>query len=86
MKRTSLLDCTLRDGDFLNDWNFGYIITNSIFRRLATYKRKDYAINLMKYFEFDKYFDSICGADNKNKFYWCYICFWVYNKRRCFKI
>ena len=34
---------------------------------VATYKREDYAISLMKYFGFDKYFDSICGADNENK-------------------
>ena len=34
---------------------------------VATYKREDYAINLMKYFNFDKYFISICGADNENK-------------------
>lgn len=34
---------------------------------VATYKREDYAVNLMKHFKFDKYFDSICGADNNNK-------------------
>lgn len=34
---------------------------------VATYKREDYAIGLMKHFGFDKYFDSICGADNENK-------------------
>ena len=34
---------------------------------VATYKREDYAIELMKYFGLDKYFDVICGADNDNK-------------------
>ena len=34
---------------------------------VATYKRQDYAIALMKHFGFDKYFTSICGADNENK-------------------
>lgn len=34
---------------------------------VATYKRQDYAIELMKHFSFDKFFDSICGADNENK-------------------
>ena len=34
---------------------------------VATYKRQDYAIDLMRHFGFDKYFDSICGADNENK-------------------
>ena len=35
MRQISLLDCTLRDGGFLNDWNFGYQTINSIFRRLV---------------------------------------------------
>ena len=34
---------------------------------VATYKRQDYASDLMKHFGFDKYFTSICGADNENK-------------------
>lgn len=34
---------------------------------VATYKRQDYAVELMKHFGFDKYFDSMCGADNENK-------------------
>lgn len=34
---------------------------------VATYKRQDYAKELMKHFKFDRYFDSICGADNENK-------------------
>lgn len=34
---------------------------------VATYKRQDYAVDLMKHFGFDKYFTSICGADNENK-------------------
>ncbi len=34
---------------------------------VATYKREDNARDLMKHLEFDKYFDSICGADNENK-------------------
>lgn len=35
MKEVKLLDCTLRDGGFLNDWNFTYPAINSIFRRLV---------------------------------------------------
>ncbi len=34
---------------------------------IATYKRQDYATKLSKFFKFDKYFDFVCGADNKNK-------------------
>ena len=35
MRNIRLLDCTLRDGGFLNDWKFGYLTANSIFRRLV---------------------------------------------------
>ncbi|MCM1339132.1 MAG: aldolase catalytic domain-containing protein [Muribaculaceae bacterium] len=35
MKKVTLLDCTLRDGGFLNDWNFGHNSILSIYRRLA---------------------------------------------------
>ena len=45
--------------DFLKEKNFKLGV--------ATYKREDYAIKLVKYFNFDKYFDSVCGADNENK-------------------
>ena len=34
---------------------------------VATYKREDYAIDIIKHFNLYKYFDSICGADNENK-------------------
>lgn len=33
--RVKLLDCTLRDGGYVNDWNFGYDNLISIFERLA---------------------------------------------------
>ena len=35
MRQIRLLDCTLRDGGFLNDWDFSYQTANSIFRRLV---------------------------------------------------
>ena len=35
---------------------------------VATYKREDYAINLLKYFGITEYCDSMHGADNFNKF------------------
>jgi phosphoglycolate phosphatase len=34
---------------------------------IATYKRQDYAIKLLEHFKFDKYCESIRGADNYNK-------------------
>lgn len=35
MKRIRLLDCTLRDGGYVNDWRFGYSNIVSIFERLV---------------------------------------------------
>lgn len=34
---------------------------------IATYKREDYALELLKYFHFDRYTDIMHGADNFNK-------------------
>lgn len=38
MKKYKLLDCTLRDGGFVNDWNFGYNCINNIIERLEKAK------------------------------------------------
>ena len=35
MKRMKLLDCTLRDGGYVNDWHFGYANIVSMFERLV---------------------------------------------------
>lgn len=34
MKRISLLDCTLRDGGYVNDWNFGHSVITGTYKRL----------------------------------------------------
>lgn len=34
MKQVKLLDCTLRDGGYINDWNFGHSTMISIYKRL----------------------------------------------------
>lgn len=36
MKNISLLDCTLRDGGYVNDWNFGRETMICIFERLVS--------------------------------------------------
>ncbi|MEG2930935.1 MAG: 3-hydroxy-3-methylglutaryl-CoA lyase, partial [Ruthenibacterium sp.] len=36
MQEYKLLDCTLRDGVYLNDWNFGHDTLTSVFERLVT--------------------------------------------------
>lgn len=40
--------------------------TNGIKMSVATYKREDYALTLLRHFDFDKYCDSMHGADNNN--------------------
>lgn len=77
MKNVKLLDCTLRDGGFLNDWNFGHNGILSIFRRL-TKAGVDFIevgfINAKRTFDPDrtinpdsKSFDEILkGQDKKN--------------------
>ena len=35
MKNIQLLDCTLRDGGYVNDWRFGYVNIVSMFERLV---------------------------------------------------
>ena len=48
-----------------------YILENlkksDIHQAIATNKREDYAIDIIKHFGLDKYFDTIHGADNNNK-------------------
>ena len=39
---------------------------SKVIQAVATYKREDYAIDLLKHFKFDAYFDVIHGADNYN--------------------
>lgn len=39
----------------------------SVTTAIATYKRHDYAVSIMRHFEFDKFSDIIFGADNDNK-------------------
>lgn len=36
MKKVKLLDCTLRDGGYVNDWEFRYDNLNSVFERLVS--------------------------------------------------
>ena len=38
MKNVKLLDCTLRDGGYINDWEFGHDTLISVFERLVSTK------------------------------------------------
>ena len=46
---------------------FQALIDNHIIPAIATYKRQDYAITILKHFGFDKYTDIMLGADHENK-------------------
>ena len=45
---------------------FQFIKINGLVSSVATYKREDYAIKLLKSFQFDDYSDILFGADNFN--------------------
>lgn len=40
--------------------------SNGIKLAVATYKREDYALEILNHFEFNRYFDAIHGADHNN--------------------
>lgn len=46
---------------------FEELIKAGIKPAIATYKRQDYALDIMQHFGFDKYTDIIYGADHENK-------------------
>lgn len=46
---------------------FKELLKRNIAAAIATYKREDYALTLLKYFNFDKYTDNIHGGDHENK-------------------
>lgn len=46
---------------------FQLLVSKNIIVAIATYKREDYALQLLKHFKFDAYTDIIYGGDNLNK-------------------
>jgi phosphoglycolate phosphatase len=46
---------------------FKFLKDNGFLVSVATYKREDYALRLLKSFHFDHYSDILFGADNSNK-------------------
>ena len=53
MSNIRLLDCTLRDGGYINDWKFGFHITRDIIRKLVE-SRIDYVeVGFLRDCEFD---------------------------------
>ena len=54
MKRDKLLDCTLRDGGYINDWNFGFHTIRDIIKKLVN-SRIDYVeVGFLRDCEYDR--------------------------------
>ncbi len=74
MGKISLLDCTLRDGGYVNDWEFGYDNIVNIFERLADSKVDIIEIgfiNEKREFDMNKTImpDTICAQKIYGKLY-----------------
>lgn len=54
MKDISLLDCTLRDGGYINDWDFGYDTIRSIINKLVASQVEYVEIGFLRNCEYDK--------------------------------
>ena len=54
MANIKLLDCTLRDGGYINDWNFGYQTIRSIIRKLVDSKVDYVEVGFLRNCEYDE--------------------------------
>ena len=54
MTNIKLLDCTLRDGGYINDWNFGYHTIKSIIRQLVDSQVDYVEIGFLRNCEYNK--------------------------------
>ncbi|MBS6202615.1 MAG: aldolase catalytic domain-containing protein [Eisenbergiella sp.] len=54
MAEINLLDCTLRDGGYINDWNFGYETIKSIINKLVASEVEYVEIGFLRNCEYDK--------------------------------
>lgn len=54
MSNIKLLDCTLRDGGYINDWNFGYQTIKSIIRKLVDSQVDYVEVGFLRNCEYDR--------------------------------
>ena len=54
MSNIKLLDCTLRDGGYINDWNFGYHTIKSIIRKLVDSQVDYVEVGFLRDCEYDR--------------------------------
>lgn len=54
MINTKLLDCTLRDGGYINDWNFGYVTVKNIIKKLVESQVDYVEVGFLRDCEYDR--------------------------------
>ena len=54
MTGIKLLDCTLRDGGYINDWNFGYVPIKSIIKKLVESQVDYIEVGFLRDCEYDR--------------------------------
>ena len=54
MKRDKLLDCTLRDGGYINDWNFGFHTIRDIIKKLVDSQVDYVEVGFLRNCEYDR--------------------------------
>lgn len=54
MNRISLLDCTLRDGGYINNWHFGYSVIKDFGNKIAKTGIEFYEVGFLKNTNYDK--------------------------------
>lgn len=54
MKRDKLLDCTLRDGGYINDWNFGFHTIKDIIKKLVSSQVDYVEVGFLRNCEYDR--------------------------------
>ncbi len=54
MNNTKLLDCTLRDGGYINDWNFGFHTIKDIIKKLVSSQVDYVEVGFLRNCEYDR--------------------------------
>lgn len=64
MKNISLLDCTLRDGGYINDWNFGEKAIYEITKKIVRTGIENFEIGFIKDCKYNKNYTLFDGNDS----------------------
>ena len=67
MENRKILDCTLRDGGYINDWNFGYEVIKDIIQNLVMAETDYIEIGFLRNCEYDRnktLYNNVSEANN----------------------